>query len=184
MPLATWQKALDAAVRAADGDPTARFAQLATVSSTGTPRNRTVVVRGVTSEDALLIATDARSQKVAELQQQPWAALCWYFQAARRQFRFRGRTALVDAQRELRADQWASLSERVRAQFSWPSPGAARAPEAAFEGPPPLEPPAHFVLLVLRPTFVDFLDISVTPHRRIHHRRDAAGRWQALAVNP
>jgi PPOX class probable FMN-dependent enzyme len=184
MELMSWRIRLEEGLRAVDEDPTGRFAQLATVTADGEPRIRTVVVRALTPDAALLMVTDARSQKVAELRHQPQGALCWYLKAPRRQFRFRGPVTFIDAPDARRATQWASLSERVRAQFIWPEPGTPRAPASEFEVAALSAPPPNFGLLSLQPTFVDYLDLSSLPHLRVHHRRDAAGRWHALAVNP
>ena len=40
-----WQLLVSAALATSDGDPTVRFAQLATVDRNGNPYNRTVVIR-------------------------------------------------------------------------------------------------------------------------------------------
>ena len=78
------------------GNAAARYCQLATVRGDGRPACRTVVFRGFlggpedTAEDAsrLTFVTDARSEKVGELGQQPACELCWYLPGTREQFRW------------------------------------------------------------------------------------------------
>jgi pyridoxamine 5'-phosphate oxidase len=185
-----WQFLVSAALATSDGDPTARFAQLATVDRAGTPYNRTVVIRAFRSEtDELIIVTDARSQKVEHLRETPRAALCWYLTASRQQFRFRGSVSLVgavadgDAQ-ELRRSTWVALSERSQAQFLWPAPGTPRSAGPVDSPPVPDAPPDTFVLLRIYPDVVDHLVLTATPHRRTLYRVDAAGHWHGHPVNP
>ncbi len=184
MELVSWRIRLEEGLRTVGQDPRGRFAQLATATAEGEPRNRTVVVRALTSDDALLMVTDARSQKVAEVRDQPQGALCWYLEASRRQFRFRGPAVFVNEPDERRVTQWTALSESVRAQFDWPEPGTPRAPASAFEVTASLTPPTNFGLLVLHPTFVDYLDLSSLPHRRVHYWCDERGIWHVQTVNP
>jgi pyridoxamine 5'-phosphate oxidase len=60
--------------------PFSRFAQIATVRGDGRPANRTIVFRGFLNDSPqMTFTTDARSDKVAELERSPWSELCWYF---------------------------------------------------------------------------------------------------------
>ena len=133
-----WQSRLSAALAAATDDPTARFAQLATVGADGTPFNRTVVVREFDAETGdLWIVTDGRSQKVAQIRADSRVALCWYLGETREQFRFRAAATLVDGTVQVEADRtarraaWTALSSRTQRQFVWPEPRAPREPNTA-----------------------------------------------------
>src|SRR5262245_34049242 len=91
-----WREALDEALGAHAGEPSARYAQLATVRPDGRPANRTVVVRGLLDPGGRpVVTTDARSAKAGDLAERPWAELCWYFPGTREQFRLLGRVTLV-----------------------------------------------------------------------------------------
>ncbi|MFO0952408.1 MAG: pyridoxamine 5'-phosphate oxidase family protein [Isosphaeraceae bacterium] len=185
----TWRTRLDAAVQAHGGEPTARYAQLATVRADGRPANRTVVVRGlIEPEGCPVITTDIRSQKVSQLRENPWAELCWLFPLTREQFRFQGRVRVVTGPREapLRDPWWQSLPEASRRTFLFPTPGTSpRAARADFplEDPAPAEPPESFVLLVFQPEEVEYLDVRVQPHERVRYTRAGEG-WSAEPINP
>jgi pyridoxamine 5'-phosphate oxidase len=185
-----WQLLVLAALASSDGDPTARFAQLATVDRDGSPYNRTVVIRAFRSEtDELHVVTDVRSRKIEHLRERPRAALCWYLTASRQQFRFRGSVTLVDAAadggaQDLRRSTWAALSPRTLTQFAWPAPGTPKT-AGILDPPSPLDEPAEtFVLLRIRPDVVDHLVLTSTPHRRTFYRLDDTGHWHGHLVNP
>ncbi len=188
-----WRDRLNKTLHLSRDDPTARFAQLATVTSNGRPANRMLVFRGFLPEtDALMFVTDGRSQKAHQLQKNPQAALCWYFTQRRQQFRLKGKIAQITADHadphllSARRRAWAALSDGVRQQFLWPAPRTHRAEGDAESGALPSTevPPENFVLLILHPSTVDVLDISQTPHRRTIYRLRSSGAWTAKEVNP
>jgi PPOX class probable FMN-dependent enzyme len=186
-----WHDRIATALQASGDDPTARFVQLATITPKDRPANRTLVFRGFLPEsEALMFVTDARSQKVRQLQQNPQAALCWYFTKTRQQFRLTGEVTLVasghaDSQLiEARRSAWSALSDSVRRQFTWPEPRAPRSAPSHYDHIVPTTPPDTFVLLLFQPCNVDFLDISVSPHKRILYHLCPSGDWLAAKVNP
>jgi pyridoxamine 5'-phosphate oxidase len=108
----------------------ARYFQLATVRATGRPANRTVVFRGfLPDSNHIAIITDRRSPKIAQIEQNGGAEICWYFPKTREQFRLAGLLHIIDAQhpneRWQRAFQatWQKLSEAARTQFYDIAPG-------------------------------------------------------------
>jgi PPOX class probable FMN-dependent enzyme len=148
---------------------------------------RTVVFRGFRSgSDDLLLITDQRSDKLAELAQQPRAELCAYLPDTRDQFRFNGRMQIHTATGDstgLRSDLWSRLSEAARQQFTWPEPGAAQSPESAFHALAPAAPPDCFTVLTLVPERVDHLQLRPSPQQRQRHQlRD--GVWETCDINP
>ena len=96
MAAPAWREGVARALKRNRGNAAARYCQLATVRGDGRPACRTVVFRGFlggpedTAEDAsrLTFVTDARSEKVGELGQQPACELCWYLPGTREQFRW------------------------------------------------------------------------------------------------
>lgn len=174
--------------------PHSRYFQLATVSSSGEPKNRTVVFRGFRENtDHIQIVTDERSEKIAQIQHQPRGEICWYFSETREQFRLLGQLTLVNAvcgdralQQE-RQQTWQTLSEAARLQFAWPDPGQPRTKNAeAFEPSSPAlkTPPSNFCLLLLDPERVDYLQLSGNPHNRSLYRRDRDLNWSIEEINP
>lgn len=146
-----WLLAVRAAMKAGEGSAVSRFMTLATVSPSGRPHARTVVFRGWDGPEdnpGLLITTDARSQKMADLDHEARAEICWYFTAAREQLRFGG-VVCASCDTELRRRVWKELSPATRASFLGPPPGQPSVSDtedrsAAVEQE---EPAAAFVLL-------------------------------------
>jgi PPOX class probable FMN-dependent enzyme len=172
---------------------TARYVQLATVGANNRPANRTVVFRGfLLDSDQLKFVIDARSQKVVQIKQQPWAEACWYFPETREQFRFSGSLTLVQADypdlslQQARQTTWQRLSNATRIQYTWPNPGEARSDAAAFGqlAPDPVEPLPHFCLLLLEPVQVEHLELRGEPQNRWIYYRDRHKFWSTQAINP
>ncbi len=192
MEPAPWRSRLERAL-AAEGDaPTARYAQLATTAADGAPTVRTVVVRGfLPGSDAPIVTIDARSPKAAHLGRDPRAELCWYFPSSREQFRLAGTTRLVGpdhpdaALAAARLDAWTALSPASRRSFSWPDPGRPRTGPFRFAAidPDPVLALATFLLLVLDPAQVDYLDLKPDPHARTTWGRSGVGPWREQALN-
>ncbi len=194
-PLAPWRSPLARALHRNRRQPHARYLQLATVTPTGQPANRTVVFRGFrAATDQLMIVTDARSEKIHHLAHHPWAEACWYFSESREQFRLFGSLVVVDQAttdphlQPARQQAWQQLSATARAQFAWPPPGQPREPQPeAFsaEPPDPATPRTNFCLLLLDPQRVDWLELRGEPQNRCCYRKgDPSGGWQQQQVNP
>lgn len=190
-----WRRHLDATLANTGDDPSARFAQLATVDTDGRPANRTVVIRLIQAEtNALIIATDVRSDKVVQLQAAPEAELCWYLAAPREQFRIRGTVTVVDRaaqdadQQALRRHIWQTLGTGTQRTFYGQPPGSHRDATRAAAEPVPAQvndgPAESMAILILEPYAVDHLDLKTTPHRRTLHRRMPDGGWISTIVNP
>lgn len=188
IPLPPWRQLIRSAREREGRSPQARWLQLATVAPDGTPRVRTLVFRGWAEPAALDLLTDGRSAKPQELALQPAVELCWLLPRARSQFRLRGRMVSLPADLESseRLRHWLRLTPEGRALWGWPPPGEAlvRCDGDAFPQQLPAEAPIpeHFLLLRIALTQVEWLDLTVHPHRR--HRWQAAGQWQEELLNP
>ncbi|MEM9695917.1 MAG: pyridoxamine 5'-phosphate oxidase family protein [Myxococcota bacterium] len=180
-PSPPWLGELEASRYRHRRDPTARYAQLATVEE-GRPRCRTVVIRAVGDDGALTVATDRRSAKLAQLTHQPWAEICWYFGATRQQYRLSG-TIVIETESAPLLRHWQSLSTGARRSFFWPPPGQPKAEAAAFATEDRDRPPANFAWLSLEPREVDLLELKSDPHRRRRWRLETAG-WACTELNP
>jgi pyridoxamine 5'-phosphate oxidase len=195
MSLAPWRSAIAQALHQNRSLPYARYLQLATVRVNGLPANRTIVFRGfLTYTDQLKFIIDSRSEKVEQIQQQPWAEVCWYFPNTREQFRITGRLTLVesdDSNSELasaRISTWQDLSDAARVQFAWPHPGQVRNKDEpdAFKppAPDPRQPLSNFCLLLLDPLQVDHLDLRGEPQNRWLYYRNDQQEWSTEEINP
>ncbi|MEH2161316.1 MAG: Npun_F5749 family FMN-dependent PPOX-type flavoprotein [Nostoc sp.] len=194
MSLAPWRGAIAHALHRNRSLVYARYLQLATVQPNGRPANRTLVFRGFLEDtNQLRFITDARSAKADQIQQQPWAEICWYFPNTREQFRINGDLTLVssdDSHQKLqpaRIAMWQELSDAARLQFAWPHPGKPRVqtPEA-FAPPTPdsVQPLPNFCLLLLDPAQVDHLELRGEPQNRRFYRRDENQEWFCEEINP
>ena len=192
MSFTPWRSLLDCALEQ-NPQSNARYLQLATIQLDGRPANRTVVFRGFLKDtDQLQFFIDARSQKIAQIEHQPWAEACWYFPETREQFRIAGSLVLVQAEhpdavlQQARQTSWQALSDPTRLQFAWPYPGELRDEAAAFELPPPnpVEPLPDFCLLLLEPVQVDYLELHGEPQNRSIYCRNSEQVWSIQAINP
>ncbi|MBD2562095.1 MULTISPECIES: Npun_F5749 family FMN-dependent PPOX-type flavoprotein [Nostoc] len=194
MTLAPWRSAIAHALHRNRSLVYARYLQLATVQANGRPANRTLVFRGFLEDtNQLKFITDNRSAKTDQIQQQPWAEVCWYFPNTREQFRITGCLTLVsndDSHQDLqlaRISIWQELSDAARLQFAWPHPGKPRVLELeAFEppAPDPVQPASNFCLLLLDPVQVDHLELRGEPQNRRFYRRDENQKWFCEEINP
>ncbi len=185
-PLPAWRPLLRGAREREGRSPSARWLQLATVASDGTPRVRTLVFRGWAGPASLDLLTDGRSAKPTELAQQPAVELCWLLPRARSQFRLRGALVQLEPEQRQREQQqhWQGLTPGGRALWGWPAPGepfAANAPFPAALGDTTPRP-AHFQLLRIALEQVELLELSDHPHRR--RRWQAGDGWREQRLNP
>lgn len=180
MSLAPWRSPLARALHRNRSLAYARYAQLATVNNSGQPANRTIVFRGFLDHtNQLKFITDSRSEKVNQIEGQPWAELCWYFPKTREQFRLLGQLMLVQADHpdpilsQARQIQWQELSDGGRSQFAWASPKQPRNPADWLDlpTPDPLNPPSNFCLLLLEPAQIDHLELRGEPQNRYLYLR-------------
>ena len=185
-PLPPWRPLLRAAREREGRAPAARWLQLATLATDGTPRVRTLVFRGWAAAAQLDLLTDGRSGKCDELRHQTAVELCWLLPKARSQFRLRGAVLTLPhalQQREL-LRHWQQLTPAGRALWAWPPPGAALDRQASFAAEvaddAPL--PASFALLRMAIDQVELLELVGCPHRRRRWRADQ--QWQAQELNP
>lgn len=187
--LPPWRQDLRASLERNRSDAASRYLQLATVRVDGSPANRTVVFRGFAEAPGnLLMVSDTRSDKFAELSRDPRAELAWYFARTREQYRLRGRMILHSVETGT-ADRcnaaWQALSPAAQAQYFEPAPGIPL-DEAPAETEPAiqmLEAPPWFLLLELEAQQVERLDLRPTPQERERYTLTASG-WQRQALTP
>ncbi|MCP9926831.1 pyridoxamine 5'-phosphate oxidase family protein [Cyanobium sp. CH-040] len=184
--LPPWRPLLRAARQREGRSPLARWLQLATVASDGTPRVRTLVFRGWAGASCLDLLTDGRSAKAAELRARPAVELCWLLPRARCQFRLRGTVLALPAEqkRAERERHWQALTPEGRALWGWPPPGEPLAASATFPLtlPPETPLPEAFRLLRIGLAQVELLELQGQPHRRRRWR--AATDWLEEPLNP
>lgn len=191
--LAPWRSPLAKALHKNQSLTYARYLQLATVTPEGQPTNRTIVFRGFLQQtNQLKFITDIRSQKVEQIEKNPWGEICWYFPKTREQFRLKGKLTLVKADNphpklaKARETTWQEISDNARQQFTWPYPGKSRVQGSAFELalPNSANPLFNFCLLLLDPTKVEHLELRGEPQNRWLYQTDIYKTWSTQAINP
>ena len=186
MTLPPWRPLLRSALQREGRTPAARWLQLATTAADGTPRVRTLVFRGWDAQSRMLLYTDGRSSKTAELTHQPAVETCWLLPKAKQQYRFRGAIELCSIAQDPEhcRNHWKQLSPGGRALWAWPEPGQPF--NAGVEYPVEIEettpPPQHFLVLTLNIERVELLDLGHHPHRRLTW--SLAQRWAEQRLNP
>ena len=157
---------------------------LATTCAENIPHNRMVVLRQLdTYSNSIWTTTDARSLKTAQLIANPLAELVVWAQSERTQFRVRGNIELIQSGSGY-LDTWQGLSDRDRAMFQWPMPGAAWVPGLKLVETVPASavPAENFRVFVLRATEAEALELNENPHRRRIWRK--ANDWNLERINP
>jgi pyridoxamine 5'-phosphate oxidase len=193
-PIAPWRSNLVRAIERNRTQPHSRFFQLATVTPEGKPKNRTVVFRGFLERtNYLQIITDARSNKIEDLQKQPQVEICWYFTKTREQFRLAGKIIIITATeinpifQQKRQLIWQNLSDAAREQFAWAEPQEKRDKQRnslIIADISLIEPPINFYLLLLKVDFVDHLELRGNPQNRWIYTSDGQNNWLVEEVNP
>ena len=140
----------------------------------------------------LKFITDFRSSKMS---QGKIAEACWYFTETREQFRLRGDLLMVthestnSALQRQRSGMWKSISDSAREQYAWPAPGIYRPQDADDEkdfrcSADKSSVSDNFVLMLLRPTYIDHLNLRGFPQKRVIWSLDDNHSWQSQSVNP
>ncbi|KAK7275390.1 hypothetical protein RIF29_16506 [Crotalaria pallida] len=172
------------------------FFQLASIGTNGTPSNRTVVFRGFQDNTHnILINTDSRSRKIAELVRNPCAEICWYFTDSWEQFRITGNVDVIDRSNpdplklRQREKSWFARSLSSRIQYLVPEPGVPilseqAQPEISLD--PSTGPVDAFCLLILEPNQVDYLNLKSNQRLTFKSSVSATAEksWIVERVNP
>lgn len=176
------------------------LAQAGTVSASGEPEVRTVVLRGVSADGCPYFTTDLRSDKMSSIRAGSEVELCIWWPEPSIQVRLRGPTTPITESRgpwgSVRDDLWTRHRETERRGFAGPPPGApldqeqgtaphettGAAPNPGHE-PPPDRPHPNFGLIVVTPTRFDRLELG-DPHVRHVYAWTANTGWDGGRVAP
>tara|TARA_Y100001968_G_scaffold242871_1_gene226593 strand:+ start:6110 stop:6655 length:546 start_codon:yes stop_codon:yes gene_type:complete len=96
-----------------------RWIQIATINKRNEPRLRTVVFRGWSKENSMIVFTDRRSEKVKDIENNNNIEVLWLLPKSKVQFRFKGYANIVVED----IKYWNKLNEKSRSLWFWPSPG-------------------------------------------------------------
>lgn len=172
--------------------PDASAVNLATVSSSGAPSSRMVLIKDCSS-DGFVFYTNLSSRKAGELKANPNAALCFYWAPLGRQIRIEGRVIQVSGDEadayfatrpiESRIGAWASRqSEELESRKTLAGRIAKTA--ARFAGRTVSRPP-FWSGFRLTPDRMEFwTNRSGRLHDRVGFERIAADRWRRFLIYP
>jgi pyridoxamine 5'-phosphate oxidase len=188
-PIALLRELLERAA-AAEGTPDVPMA-LATADATGAPSVRIVLLKGLDAR-GFVFFTNHGSQKARELDDNPRAALCFFWPSLVTQARAQGSVQRLDA---AESDAYFATRPRDSQLAAWASrqsaPIASReelitryeAVAARFAGGP-VPRPAFWGGYRLRPDRIEFWTGDVA---RLHHRTcfiRSASSWEATILQP
>ena len=164
--------------------------QAATVGLDGAPNVRTVLLRGANEANNLLtFHTDVRSPKVAELSREPRVALVSVDPVQNLQIRVAGATRIVRDD-PARVEAWQSspdhdlVAYRTHLAPGTPLNRAGDALDATDDIPDASAGLRHFCVVEVRPTRLDWLDLSLADlPLRARYVRDG-DRWTQHWIAP
>ncbi|MHC2574693.1 pyridoxamine 5'-phosphate oxidase family protein [Rhizobium leguminosarum] len=175
----------------ADGSAGAAAIQLATVSNTGSPGLRTVILRDANFDEATVtFITDIRSTKIKEIRRDPRVSAIAYDLESRVQIKLVGTAAIVEDEDTRRA-MWQRLRPHTRKQFERDLPPGISLDSddgtsmgLGDNGKAPKEPYERFAVVAITITSAEWLDVSGEEHMRYAFYRDRRPKWHGLRVSP
>ena len=156
-----------------------RWIQLANVSKNNQPRVRTVVFRGWLDNSTMLIYTDKRSEKYADLEINNNIEVLWLFFKTKSQYRFKGKVYELEDNDKY----WDNLLARSKDQWFWPSPGKEIDQKYTLSSKDnKLLKPNNFSVLKIKINEVDLLKLEKPMHKRFIWKE--IDNWRCVEVNP
>ena len=189
-PVAQFERWFADAQRAQIHEPNAMH--LATVSADGRPTARIVLLKGI-EDGSFLFYTNYRSQKGQQLQQQPYAALTFFWPELERQVRIEGSVSQLSDERST-----AYFHSRPRGSQlgAWVSPQSeVIADRAVLEqrqrelaeqfGDQPIPRPPHWGGFALRPDRLEFWQGRPSRlHDRLRYQQQNEDQWVIERLAP
>lgn len=187
-PRVQFQRWLDQALKLKETEPTAMT--LATVDAQGRPSARIVLLKGY-DEQGLVFFTNYRSRKGADLDENPWASLSFFWPSMQRQVRFEGRVSRISHAESDEYFHSRPLGSRIGA---WASPQSQPITRAELDartehyarslGEHPARP-EHWGGLRLTPDHVEFWQGRASRlHDRLVFDRNDQGQWELSRLAP
>ncbi len=165
---------------------------LATADTNGLPSNRMVLLKGY-GDDGFVFYTNLERRKCSELEQNPQAALCFYWASLARQIRIEGRTVPVSNDeadsyfgsrlRQSRIGAWASRQSQPIAQKNDLTKAIAKYSMKFAAGDIPRPP--HWSGFTLVPERIEFWsEGAFRIHDRLQFTRQMGNNWSVQKLYP
>ena len=155
-----------------------RWIQIATTSKDNLPRLRTVVFRGWSEVNSMLIYTDRRSEKINDININNNVEILWLFPKSKTQYRLKGEA--YEIKENIRF--WDNLSENSKTTWFWPNPGGKLSQRSAYDTPSILDRPESFTVLEVKMNYVELLKLERPIHKRCCWSKKKS--WKRIELNP
>lgn len=155
-----------------------RYFSLATLHK-GYPRQRTVVLRKLLSDFTLLVYTDARSQKIADIHQDPKFSALFYHPKQLMQLKLEGEVQLITNTTDLQS-HWQDIPEPSRKDYVTTKPPGTfidHGDDVAYKTD------HHFCIMKLLPERIEYLKLQRPSHCRILYTK-TNGHWKGQYLVP
>lgn len=190
-PIALCQQWYEDAIELEPNDPDA--VSLATATKDGRPSVRWVLIKEI-SDKGFKFHTNAESRKGRELEENPYAAICFYWKSTRKQIRIEG---VVERIPEDEADAYFSTRSTERQIGAWASQqsrpfesltemhGQIENYTEKFSGKENIPRPHYWQGYRLIPSSIEFWISNINRlHTRFIYKKDEHGQWSASWLYP
>ena len=176
--LPEWRLAIKSSNNKEGKSVSKRWIQIATTSKDNLPRLRTVVFRGWSEVNSMLIYTDRRSEKINDININNNVEILWLFPKSKTQYRLKGEA--YEIKENIRF--WDNLSENSKKTWFWPNPGDKLSQLSAYDTPSKLERPETFIVLEVKMNYVELLKLERPIHKRCYWSKKNS--WKRIELNP
>jgi len=176
--LPEWRLAIKSSNNKEGKSVSKRWIQIATTSKDNLPRLRTVVFRGWSEVNSMLIYTDRRSEKINDININNNVEILWLFPKSKTQYRLKGEA--YEIKENIRF--WDNLSENSKKTWFWPNPGDKLSQRSSYNTPSELERPKTFTVLEIKINYVELLKLERPIHKRCYWSKHKG--WKRIELNP
>ncbi len=156
-----------------------RYFTLGTINA-GKPRQRTVVLRKLLPDMSLLLYTDRRSQKVADIARNPAVSALFYHPKQLLQLRIDGQAELITDATELQ-NYWNNIPENSRKDYiTTKAPGTEIANLDLVDYDPETN---YFTAIKIIPNTIEYLQLKRPNHLRVKFTK-AQDNWTGQFLTP
>ncbi|MEN8928819.1 MAG: pyridoxamine 5'-phosphate oxidase family protein [Flavobacteriales bacterium] len=137
-------------------------------SKSNAPQLRTVVLRKVKSDFVILVYTDLRSQKIAEIKENNAVSALFYHPKKLIQIKIEGSAEIITDKDELKPF-WGNISDKSKKDYT-----TNLAPGCIIKSPNKVDytnEVNHFCMLKIKPTYIEYLKLTRPNHIRIGYSK-------------
>ncbi len=170
----------DLKIASKKNDHAFRYFTLATSDIDGTPRARTVVLRGIDDDLNLTFYTDKRSKKITQMNDQNKVSLLFFDPKRRVQISIQAKAEIITEDAILK-NLWNQIPEKSRKEYT-----AQQIPGKNISDPNTIDFFEHkhfFSAIRMVPRQIEFLRLQQPNHIRVLFKKEI-GHWQGTYLVP